>query len=368
VHGVSGTTCSYACATQAGLRRLASNMTLTASVLVVFGSRRAMTVSSLPLRWDVVRLHHRKRCAQKPGPIAGSKLFTRDVRRELYDIFCNFVGSVTTPPWGPHAAVTQLALPPLRAEDSDVVLQAVPGGAQLPAALRQQPIAHGAGNSFFVEELAWHAVEHGGALTPMAIPETVHAVLAARIDQLPPEEKTLLQTASVIGLEVPMPLVQALAEFIEDTLQQGLVHLQAAELFYETRVVPERAFTFRHALTHEVAYGSLLQERRRTLHTRIVEALEGLSRDRVGDQAAAHYCQALALAEALGMRPPPGPLPPWTWDPVCAARPAGAGPRGTGNGHRLLPRHGDDVLAAPGRGGAGAGRGRGISSRRSVSL
>jgi hypothetical protein len=56
-----------------------------------------MTASSLPLRWAVVRLHHRERCAQKPSPIAGSKLLTRDARRELYDIFGNFVGSVLSP-------------------------------------------------------------------------------------------------------------------------------------------------------------------------------------------------------------------------------------------------------------------------------
>jgi hypothetical protein len=72
-------------------------MTLTASALVAGGSRRALTASSLPLRGDVVRLHHLERCAQKPGPIAGSKLFTRDARRELYDIFCNIVGSIISP-------------------------------------------------------------------------------------------------------------------------------------------------------------------------------------------------------------------------------------------------------------------------------
>jgi RNA-directed DNA polymerase len=72
-------------------------MTLTSSALVGFGSRRAMTASSLPLGWDVVRLHHCERCAQKSGPIAGSQLCTRDARRELYDIFCNIVGSVHSP-------------------------------------------------------------------------------------------------------------------------------------------------------------------------------------------------------------------------------------------------------------------------------
>jgi len=97
IRWVRGTTSSYTWATQAGLSRLGSNRTLIASALVVVGSRRAMTASSLPLSWDVVRLHHVEWGAQKPGPIAGAKLCTRDARRELYDIFCNFVGSVFSP-------------------------------------------------------------------------------------------------------------------------------------------------------------------------------------------------------------------------------------------------------------------------------
>ena len=104
----------------------------------------------------------------------------------------------------------------------------------------------------------------------------MQAVLAARIDRLPPEEKRLLQTAAVIGTEVPLPLLQAIAELPEAALHRGLAHLQAAEFLYETRLFPEPEYTFKHALTHEVAYGSLLQERRRVLHARIVEALEAL--------------------------------------------------------------------------------------------
>src|SRR5207245_740892 len=83
--------------------------------------------------------------------------------------------------------------------------------------------------------------------------------------------------------EVPLPLVQAIAEVPEDALQRGLTHLQAAEFLYETRLFPEREYTFKHALTHEVAYGSLLLERRRVLHARIVEALEALAGDRLAE-------------------------------------------------------------------------------------
>src|SRR5712691_4486455 len=112
----------------------------------------------------------------------------------------------------------------------------------------------------------------------------VTAVLAARIDRLPPEEKRLLQTVAVIGTEVPLPLLHAIAELPESMLYRGLAHLQAAEFLYETRLFPEREFTFKHALTHEVAYGGLLQERWHVLHARIVAALEALAGDRLAEQ------------------------------------------------------------------------------------
>jgi tetratricopeptide (TPR) repeat protein len=118
----------------------------------------------------------------------------------------------------------------------------------------------------------------------LQVPATVQAILAARIDRLPPEDKRLLQTAAVIGTEVPWPLLQATADAPEEALHQGLGQLQAAEFLYETSLFPEHAYTFKHALTHEVAYSSLLQERRRALHTRIVEAIEGLSADRLPEQ------------------------------------------------------------------------------------
>ena len=147
---------------------------------------------------------------------------------------------------------------------------------------------------------------------PFQVPATVQAVLAARIDRLPPEEKRLLQTAAVIGTEVPLPLLQAIAELPEDAAPAGLAHLQAAEFLYETRLFPEREYTFKHALTHEVAYGSLLQERRRVLHARIVEALEALAGDRVAEQVErlAHHAlrgevwdKALAYCRQAGRRP-----------------------------------------------------------------
>ena len=115
------------------------------------------------------------------------------------------------------------------------------------------------------------------------MPATVQAVLAARIDRLPPEEKHLLQTAAVLGTEVSLPLLHAVGELPEDTLRLGLMHLQNAEFLYEVSLFPELVYTFKHTLTQEVAYGSLLHERRRVLHARIVEALEALAGDRMAE-------------------------------------------------------------------------------------
>jgi tetratricopeptide (TPR) repeat protein len=116
------------------------------------------------------------------------------------------------------------------------------------------------------------------------VPATVQAVLAARIDRLAPEEKRLLQTAAVIGTEVPFALLEAVAERPEAGLRTALAHLQGAEFLYETRLFPDPEYTFKHALTQEVAYGSLLPDRRRALHARIVEALEALAGERLAEQ------------------------------------------------------------------------------------
>src|SRR5262249_41684299 len=88
----------------------------------------------------------------------------------------------------------------------------------------------------------------------------------------------------VIGKDVPFALLQAIAELPDEALRRGLDHLHAAEFVYETGLFPDLEYSFKHALTHEVTYGGLLQERRRELHARIVEASEMLQRDRLGEQ------------------------------------------------------------------------------------
>jgi tetratricopeptide (TPR) repeat protein len=197
--------------------------------------------------------------------------------------------------WGSKTYYTQLRLDPLPPASAEAFLQALLGDDASLAPLTQRLIARTEGNSFFLEESVRTLVETGVLLgapgayrlaTPiesLQVPATVHAVLAARIDRLPPEDKRLLQTAAVIGTEVPLPVLQAIAELPADALHRALAHLQAAEFLYETRLFPEHAYTFKHALTHEVASSSLLRERRRVLHARIVEALEALASDRVAE-------------------------------------------------------------------------------------
>jgi tetratricopeptide (TPR) repeat protein len=116
------------------------------------------------------------------------------------------------------------------------------------------------------------------------VPATVQAVLAARIDRLSPEEKQLLQSAAVIGKDVPFSLLQAITVLSDEELRRSLTHLQGAEFLYETSLFPDLEYTFKHALTHEVAYGSLLHERQRALHARIVEAIETQYSNRLIEQ------------------------------------------------------------------------------------
>jgi class 3 adenylate cyclase/tetratricopeptide (TPR) repeat protein len=198
--------------------------------------------------------------------------------------------------WGSKTYYTQLRLDPLPPASAEALLQGLLGDDPSLVPLHRLLIARTEGNPFFLEESVRTLVETGvlvgtpstyrlaQALPTIQVPATVQAVLAARIDRLPPEEKHLLQTAAVIGTEVPFALLQAIGELSEEELRHALGHLQAAEFLYETSLFPELEYTFKHALTHEVAYGSLLQERRRALHAQIVAAIEQLSPDRLTEQ------------------------------------------------------------------------------------
>src|SRR5262249_61856461 len=103
------------------------------------------------------------------------------------------------------------------------------------------------------------------------VPDTVQAVLLARIDRLPATAKRLLQTAAVIGKDIALPLLQAVTEVPEEAMHRDLRHLQAAEFLYETYAPPALAYTFKHALTQEVAYQSLVRRARQQEHKHILQ-------------------------------------------------------------------------------------------------
>jgi class 3 adenylate cyclase/pimeloyl-ACP methyl ester carboxylesterase len=148
------------------------------------------------------------------------------------------------------------------------------------------------GNPLFVEELAKSLVEEGilerddGAyrltrpLGDVRIPDTIQGVIMARIDRLPEASKTALQTASVVGREFTARLVERVASLGRDA-RQALGELRAVELIYEKSRTPELAYMFKHALTHDVAYETLLRGKRRELHRRTGEVIEELYPDRL---------------------------------------------------------------------------------------
>jgi class 3 adenylate cyclase/tetratricopeptide (TPR) repeat protein len=198
--------------------------------------------------------------------------------------------------WGSKTYYTQLRIDPLLPDSSGELLDSLLGNNSELKSLEQLLIERTEGNPFFLEESVRTLVETKvlagergnyrleNAVESTQVPATVQAVLAARIDRLPLEEKQLLQSAAVIGKDVSFSLLQATTELSDAELRRGLTHLQAAEFLYETSLFPDLEYTFKHALTHEVAYGSLLHERQRALHARIVAAIETLYPDRLIEQ------------------------------------------------------------------------------------
>jgi predicted ATPase/class 3 adenylate cyclase len=206
------------------------------------------------------------------------------------------------PPWLEQSVVTQIALPRLLPHESLAVIQSVAQTQRLPDPLAQTIVAKASGNPFFLEELAWAVCADGHCHADVPIPDTVQAVLAARIDGLPLAEKQLLQTAAVIGPEVSVPLLQAIAAIPETPLADHLKHLQAAEFLSETSLVSEQTYTFKHVLTQEVAYQSLLHSTRRQLHRQIAQVLEERFPIAVETQPARlaqHYTEAGLSSQAI---------------------------------------------------------------------
>ncbi len=199
-------------------------------------------------------------------------------------------------PWGRKTYCSQLRLDPLSSESSEELLDALLGPDPSLDGLRRLLIERTEGNPFFLEESV-RALLEGNALAgergayrltraigAVQVPATVQSVIAARIDRLSPENKRLLQASSVIGKDVPLTLLESLDVEPVDVAHRALSELQDAEFLYQTQLFPGAEYTFKHALTHEVVYGSLLQEKRRSLHAGIVDAIEELHAGRLAEQ------------------------------------------------------------------------------------
>ena len=228
-----------------------------------------------------------------------------------------------TPAWEGKPHYRPLRLDVLAAGTADELLDELVGADAGLGALRRLLIERTQGNPFFLEEAVRALAETGmlvgargayrpaGPIRALPLPTTAQAILAARIDRLDPEDKRLLQAAAVVGRDVPLSLLQAITHEPEETLRAGLDRLQAAEFLYESQIFPDLEYTFTHALSHEVAYGSLLGDRRRALHAALVTAHEELHADRLAEhvERLAHHAthgerwdKAVVYAHAAGRR------------------------------------------------------------------
>jgi class 3 adenylate cyclase/tetratricopeptide (TPR) repeat protein len=198
--------------------------------------------------------------------------------------------------WSGRPGYHQLRLEPLPTESVSELLHALLGSDPGLAPLKKFILGRAGGNPFFVEEIVRALVDTKALqgsrgdytlikeFSEIDVPPTVQAVLAARIDALPSTEKRLLQDAAVIGHDVPFALLHAICGMDENEVRGLLGNLQASEFLYNTQLFPDLQFTFKHSLTHDVAYAGLRHERRREMHERVVQKMEALYADRIDEQ------------------------------------------------------------------------------------
>jgi class 3 adenylate cyclase len=216
-------------------------------------------------------------------------------------------------PWGRKTYFSELRLDPLEKESAEEILAALLGDAAVLAPLKRLILEKSEGTPFFIEEIVQTLFERGAlvrngdvrltkSLAEIHIPPTVEGVLAARIDRRPAEEKDLLQIASVVGREFALRILARVTGKPEERLQGILAGLQAAEFVYQQPAAADVEYIFKHALTQEVAYNSMLIENRKLLHSRAGVAIETLFGDRLDDhlgQLAHHYSRSGDSQKAL---------------------------------------------------------------------
>jgi class 3 adenylate cyclase/tetratricopeptide (TPR) repeat protein len=205
--------------------------------------------------------------------------------------------------WGNKTYYTQIRLNPLGKESAEEMLTVLLGETPELTSLKHLIVQKTEGNPFFMEELVQSLMDRGTLvrdglvkltrpLDKLQIPSTVQAILAARIDRLPPDEKGLLQTLAVLGKEFGLSQLKAAAAKSDSELERMLSDLQLAEFIYEQPAAGDVEYTFKHALTQEVTYNSILVERRKQIHERAAQAIESLFASSLSDHyddLARHY-------------------------------------------------------------------------------
>jgi len=215
--------------------------------------------------------------------------------------------------WTNKSYYMQLRLDALERESAAEMLSTLLGDGVELNPLKRMVIERTEGNPFFIEEMVQAlfdegalvrngAVKVGRPLSQLRLPSTVQGILASRIDRLPAEQKELLQTLGVIGRESLLGLLGRVVSQAEAQLERMLGDLQAGEFIYEQPAVGDVEYTFKHALTQEVAYNSLLIERRKLLHERIGDAIESIYARSLDDhlaELAHHYSHSDSVAKAV---------------------------------------------------------------------
>jgi predicted ATPase len=215
--------------------------------------------------------------------------------------------------WGNRTYYTQLHLDALGRESAGEMLSALLGDEPDLEPLRRLVAERSEGNPFFIEEIVRALFEQGAVarndsirltrpLADINVPASVQAVLASRIDRLAPNEKELLQIIAVIGREFPFVLIRELTGETQPDLERALAVLQSAEFIYEQPAFPDPEYIFKHALTQEVAYNSVLIERRKLLHERAAAAIESIYASGLDDhleEFARHYSRSHNASKAV---------------------------------------------------------------------
>jgi class 3 adenylate cyclase/predicted ATPase len=215
--------------------------------------------------------------------------------------------------WNNKTYYTQLRLDPLGKESAEEMLSALMGDNGELEPLKRVIIEKTEGNPFFMEETVQVLLDEGALvrnggmhltrpISELKIPPTVQGILAARIDRLPQDGKDLLQTLAVIGREFPLSMIRAVAPKPDDDINRLLDDLQLGEFIYEQPAVGDAEYVFKHALTQEVSYNSVLIERRAQLHERIGATLETLYANSIDDHLdilAHHYSRTGNARKAL---------------------------------------------------------------------